>query len=98
MAEKATTEDKIPKALRSRPVLTQYQKEYWEAYRALASSRQFTSSGIAEIPYSEKILWLDENEIWDRDMRRDFMQMITMLDGVYTEDFYKKQKQRMSNV
>jgi hypothetical protein len=63
---------------------------YWQAYLELTGSRQFTSAGVADIPYSEKVHWLNENEINDPDERNDFKQMITALDGAYLEHYYKK--------
>ena len=89
-AKGATTEEEIPYALRNRPVLNQFQAVYFNAYNELAGSRQYTSAGSAEIPYSEKINWLDENEIFDPDERRDYLQMVSVLDGIYLEDQFKK--------
>lgn len=89
-AKGATTEEEIPYALRNRPVLNQFQKAYFDAYNEIAGSRQFHSAGAAEIPYSAKILWLDENWIFDPDERKDYLQMISVLDGVFLEDQYKK--------
>lgn len=89
-AEGATCEDEIPYALRNRPKLNQFQQVYFDAYNEISGSRQYHSAGAAEIPYSEKILWLDENGIFDPDERRDYLQMISVLDGVFLEEQFKK--------
>jgi hypothetical protein len=92
IADVATTEEEIPQTLRSRPKLTQFQIPYWQAYQEITGSRQFTSSGVAEIPYLTKVKWLDENEVFDQDERNDFMYMFNLLDSTYLEDFYEKNK------
>lgn len=61
-------------------------------YQDITGSRQFTQSGVAEIPYSAKILWLDENGIVDQDERNDYLEIVTALDSSYLDDFYKKNK------
>lgn len=91
-AEGATTDEEIPPALRNRPILNQFQTVYWKMYRDITGSRQFTQSGVAEIPYSAKILWLDENGVFDQDERNDCLQIVTAIDSAYLEDFYKKNK------
>lgn len=58
----------------------------------MGGSRQYTASGIAEIPYSEKVLWLDENGITCPDERRDFLEMIKVLDDKCLGDYYEKNK------
>jgi hypothetical protein len=65
---------------------------YWIAYQDIAGSRQYTSSGVADIPYSEKITWLDENGITDIDERKDYLQIISSLDSEYLKDYYEKHK------
>lgn len=92
LARNAETEEDIPFSIRTRPILNQFQKEYWGAYLTLTGSRQFTASGIAEIPYREKIAWLNENEIYDQDERNDYIQLITLLDNAYLEYYYEKNK------
>jgi hypothetical protein len=91
-AKEATCEDEIPFALRNRPVLNQFQVVYWVAFQELTDSRQYTSAGIAGIPYIPKIAWLDENGIVDPDDRRDYLRMISVLDSVFTEHHYEKSK------
>jgi hypothetical protein len=91
-AKGATTEDEIPQALRSRPKLNQFQMNYWLAYQEISGSRQYTSSGVAEIPYTEKLAWLNENDITDEDERATYHQMVSALDGAYLEHFYEKSK------
>jgi hypothetical protein len=92
IAEGATTEEDIPHALRSRPVLNQFQLYYWNSFQEISGSRQFTASGVADIPYPTKLTWLNENEVDDPDDRRDCLQMIGLLDSIYTEHFYEKSK------
>jgi hypothetical protein len=91
-AKGATTEEELPYALRSRPSLNQFQAEYWRAYQEISGSRQYTASGVAEIPYLSKLAWLDENGVFDEDERRDTLQAITELDSTYLEHFYEKNK------
>lgn len=92
VADGAVTEDEIPLALRNRPVLNQFQMVYWEAFQDLTGSRQYTSAGIAEIPFKAKIDWLDEEDIVDPDERRDYKQMITVLDNAYVASYHEKAK------
>lgn len=92
MAEGATTEEEIPQALRSRPSLSQFQYAYWDFYSELSGSRQYTASGVAEIPYGVKLLWLDENWIYDQDERNDYMQMIGLLDSTFLENYHERTK------
>ncbi len=58
----------------------------------IAGSRAFTSSGIAQIPYPVKIMWLDENGIVDEDERKDYLYVIKAMDNAYVEHYYEKQK------
>lgn len=71
--------------------MNQFQQPYWDAYQELAGSRQYTQSGIADIPYSEKVKWLDENGVDDPDDRRDYIQMISVLDAAYIKQYYSKE-------
>jgi len=91
-AKLAVTEEEIPKSLRNRPVLDQFESPYWFAYQELAGSRQFTPGGAADIPYTQKVAWLDENGIDDQDDRNDYMQIITAIDASYLEYYYEKSK------
>lgn len=61
-------------------------------YSELTGSRQFTSAGIAEIPYLVKVAWLDENGIDEPDDRRDYIQVCTALDRAYLSNYYEKRK------
>lgn len=88
----AETEEEIPFALRNRPVLDQFQQWYWNAYQEIAGSRNYTSAGAAEIPYSEKIKWLNENDVDDPDDRKDYIFMISAIDGAYLDYHYSKNK------
>lgn len=91
-AKQATTLEEIPLCIRNRPVLSQFQLPYWNFYQELTGSRQYTSSGVADIPYTEKVAWLNENDIQDPDDRRTYLQMIAILDATYLEHFYEKSK------
>jgi hypothetical protein len=92
LARNAETEEDIPLSIRNRPILNQYQILYWRAYMELADSRQYTSAGVASIPYTVKIAWLDENEVFDQDERNDYLGMIFLLDAAYLEHYYEKTK------
>ena len=89
-ARGAACEEEIPYALRNRPKLNMFQQVYFDAYNDLSGSRQYHSAGAAEIPYSEKIKWLNENGIDDPDERRDFIQLLSVLDGIFLEEQFKK--------
>lgn len=89
----ATSEEDIPKALRSRPVLSPMEQHYWTMYHAISGSRNYSSAGPLSIPYSVKLLWLDENEIEDKDERKDYLYMIEEIDGAYLDHFYEKSKE-----
>lgn len=72
--------------------MLQFQIPYWKAYQDITGSRQYTASGIADIPYSEKVSWLNENDIDDPDERADFLYMISILDATFLEHYYEKNK------
>jgi hypothetical protein len=95
LTKAAVTVDDIPPAIRNRPVLTQFQSTYWIAYQELLGSRQIGGSGIADIPYSEKIKWLDENWIEDSDDRQDYLFMINALDSAHLKHHYDKMKKKV---
>jgi hypothetical protein len=92
LAKNAETEEDIPISIRNRPRLDQFEQDYWQAYLDLSGSRQFTSAGVAEIPYKAKIAWLDEHEIYDPDERRDYFKIITHIDNAFLEHYYEKNK------
>lgn len=92
IAAKAVTEDEIPLALRNRPTINSYQEAYLKMFEELSSSRQFTQGGVADIPYFVKIMWLDENGIFDQDERNDYLQVLSSLDTVYISHYYEKNK------
>lgn len=92
LAEEAVTEEDVPQSLRNRPKLSQFQTPFWKMYKEITGSRQFTQGGPTEIPYPCKVLWLNENAIDDPDERRDYMQIVSSLDGTYLENYYEKNK------
>jgi hypothetical protein len=59
-------------------------------YTDLTGSRQWTAGGPAEIPYPVKILWLDENGIFDQQDREDYLHMLRNLDNAYLAYVAKK--------
>lgn len=61
-------------------------------YNEISGSRTFTPSGVAEIPYPTKIVWLNENWIDDPDDRRDYLYMVGVLDGFYLNHYYEKNR------
>jgi hypothetical protein len=90
LAREAVTEEDIPATLRNRPTLNQFQQPYFNMYKELSSSRQYTAHGIAEIPYHAKILWLNENDITCNDERRDYLYFVSEIDGAYLKHFFDK--------
>jgi len=88
IAAGAETEEDIPQCLRTRPVLNQFQEPIYTMYRDLSGSRGFASSGVLEIPYHVKVLWLDENEVDDKDDRRNYLILLATLDGAYLKHYY----------
>jgi hypothetical protein len=79
-----------PTALKNKPVLNQWEMLYWEMYSDITGSRQWTAGGPAEIPYPVKILWLDENHIFDRQDREDYLLVVRALDNAYLEHVAEK--------
>jgi len=77
-------------ALLNRPYPTLYQKQFWEAFHILSSSRRFHSAGIAAIPLSEIRAYLEIYSIADLDLRNEYVVQIQALDEVYTSHFQKK--------
>ena len=59
-------------------------------YQTLQGSRNWTAGGPTEIIYSEKIKWLDENDVFDEDERDEHLSVISQLDGAYLEYCAKK--------
>ena len=66
------------------------QQMYWRAYQDLTGSRSWSQGGPSEIPYGEKLRWLDENRIFDEDDRNDILYVIQRIDSAYIEFISKK--------
>lgn len=88
VAAGAKTEEEVPECLRTRPVLSQYQEPVYNMYMELTGSRVYTSNGMAEIPYYVKVLWLDENEVHDKDDRNYYLYLLAAIDSAYLKHFY----------
>ena len=80
----------MPPAIKNKPELDSVEQAYWDAYTEIAGSRQWTSSGPAEIPYPIKIMWLDENHIFDPLTREDFLIVLKAIDQTYLDEAAKK--------
>lgn len=50
--------------------------------------------GPTEIIYSEKIKWLDENEVVDRNERDDHLYVLSQLDNAYLEYCAKRAEKK----
>jgi hypothetical protein len=72
------------------PELNQWESHYYTMYSDLTGSRNWTAAGPTEIPYALKLMWLDENFIFDPHDRDDYMTMIKVLDAEYLEHTFKK--------
>lgn len=83
-------EGKPPPALQNRKVPNQWSIIYWKAYQELSGSRTWSQGGPSEIPYTPKILWLNENGVFDEDDRNDILHVIQKLDTAYLEHVSKK--------
>jgi hypothetical protein len=79
-----------PPALAKRPLPDEWSFKYWRMYQETQGSRQYTFGGPAEIPYPVKILWLNENHVYDPDERDDFLNVVSQLDNAYIEHSAKK--------
>ena len=55
----------------------------WEAFHTLSGSRSSTGFGPGSIPYPSIILYLDENEIRDRETRMEYIRLIQAMDHEY---------------
>ena len=74
----------------TRPCPTQWSIGYWLAFQELNSSRNWTQGGATEILYLAKLAWLDENLVWDKDDRDDYLFIINQLDIEYLKQFETK--------
>jgi hypothetical protein len=79
-----------PNALLNRKVPYRWNRQYWEAYQDLSSTRTWSQGGPSEIPYPAKILWLDENDILDKHDRDAFLQVIREIDLAFVNHIAKK--------
>ena len=79
-----------PKALLSQPSPSRWDRVYWNAFQELSGSRSWTFAGPAEIPYTTKIAWLDENQIRNEDDRADVLGVLGALDDHYLDHVYDK--------
>ena len=79
-------------ALRTRPKLTQWTIEYWDAFQRLSSSRTAHQGGIGPIPLSEIVAYLNVMNIRDVDDRLTYIKMIQSLDSVYVKHINEKAK------
>ena len=77
-------------ALKNRPLPTMYQRQFWEAFHSLSSSRRFHSAGIAAIPISEIEAYLRIYGIADLNVRHLYVVHIQALDDKYTTHYAKK--------
>lgn len=83
-----------PTALLNRKFPDEWNTKYWNMYHDIDGSRQYTFGGPAEIPYPVKILWLNENRVFDPDDRGDFLNVISQLDNAYLEHSAKKAEKK----
>lgn len=72
-----------PPALLARPILSQFEQPYMDAFNILSGSRQWTMGGPAAIPFSEIAAYLEFNHIDDPDEREEYITMIRSLDAEY---------------
>jgi hypothetical protein len=77
-------------ALASRPILTPWQQTYMDAFHTLSSSRNYTSVGIAAIPYHQILLWMNEHKITDLSDREEFVIVLQSIDNTFLEHAHKK--------
>ncbi|QEA09746.1 tail chaperonin [Pseudomonas phage Iggy] len=73
----------LPEAMRNAPQLLPGLDVYLEAMRELSSSRAMTEIGEGPIPYSEILVWLDENEWYNKEDRKYAIRVIQELDKAY---------------
>lgn len=72
-------------SLQSRPTLTQWVIEYWEAFQILGNSRIPHQGAIGPIPLTEIVAYMDAIYLRDVDERLRMIKMIQSLDSVYTK-------------
>jgi len=77
-------------ALKSKPTLTIWQEQFWNAFQVLSDSRGFTQMGITAIPISEIKAYLDIFKIDDPELRYLYLTFIKNLDGVFCTHINKK--------
>lgn len=77
-------------ALRSKPTLTIWQEQFWDAFQVLSDSRSFTQIGISSIPISEILAYLNLMQIVDAELRCLYLTFIRNLDVVFCNHINKK--------
>lgn len=74
-----------PDALRRRPLPTQFEQSFYNAFVTLSGSRQITAVGPMAIPLSEIKSFFELYEITDTDEQDEYLELIQTLDKAYLE-------------
>lgn len=84
----------LPPSLANKPVLSMFQRPYYDAFHCLNGSRAWTMSGPASIPLSEIVAYLSMNDITDAEEREEYIMFIQALDSAYLDHTYKNIKNK----
>jgi len=90
--EQLMSEGKDVPLMREQPELTQWEAAMWNAFSYLSNRRQ-SGMGLAPISISDLRCYLDDDFIFDQEIRSDYRHFIVFLDNL----FLKKKSDEMEN-
>jgi len=73
---------KVPPFFSEMPELTPWEQTLWLAFTKLANRRQ-SGMGLSPIAYQDIILFLEENWVFDQEIREDYEHFISFLDNEF---------------
>jgi hypothetical protein len=84
--------ENIPPALLNRPVLSQFEQPFMDAFNECNDGRNWTMGGPTRIPPSEITAFFINHNITDPDEREEYIAMIRHLDAEYLKIYAAKAK------
>lgn len=78
-----------PQALLSRPILSQYEQLYYDAFFELNGSRQWTIGGPSSIPLSEIETYFRIHHVEEEEEQAEYISIFQAMDDVFIKHFTK---------
>lgn len=65
------------------PQVPEHLAPVWAAFQALTTSRQIGFGAVGPLAYRDMLLYLDENDIGDKDERDEMLYLLREMDAEY---------------